>query len=300
MIIEKKQSDLNHYRLAWHFFMTAREALAHILLHEEKKKKILLPAYIGYSSREGSGVFDPVTASGIDYDFYSLDRSLNIDLDDLTKKMNSNKGNILLLIHYFGFKDIHLQNIRDVARRNDIVIIDDFAHAFYTFWRNPTIDFDYAIFSTHKMFPVESGGALLSKKRVKKKNTLFFNYFSYDISAIIRKRRRNYSILLKGLKQFPERYGIEILHETLAGAVPQSFPLLLKNEQLRDALYFELNNRGYGVVSLYHQLISEIPPSHEREIDLSKRILNLPVHQDADEKQLRGLLSEMLSTLEGY
>jgi len=77
------------------------------------------------------------------------------------------------------------------------------------------------------------------------------------------------------------------------GVVPQTLPVLILNRP-RDTLYFELNNLGYGVVSLYHTLIEPIreadfPESHW----LSKRILNLPVHQDASVEMLEAMVVQI-------
>jgi len=300
MIIEKKQTDSDNFKLDWHSFDAAREALKYILLQEQKRAKILLPAYIGYSSREGSGIFDPVISSGMSYDFYCLDQSLNIDIRDIAEKIEINKGNILLLIHYFGFKDTNVEIIKKMARRKEMIIIEDFAHAFYDFWLHPAINFDYAIFSMHKMFPVATGGALLSNRPIRRQDNEIFNYLSYDIPAIIKKRIGNYRMILRGLDRFSIKYDMKILRKRLNGCVPQTFPLLLRDEKLRDILFFELNDKGFGVVSLYHQLITQIPNSFETEMDISKRILNLPVHQDADEGQLHSMLKVMRSIIMSY
>ncbi len=61
MIIEKKQNDMEKYMFNWTFFDSARLGLKQVLLSKDLKgKKILLPAYVGYSENEGSGVFDPI------------------------------------------------------------------------------------------------------------------------------------------------------------------------------------------------------------------------------------------------
>ena len=78
-----------------------------------------------------------------------------------------------------------------------------------------------------------------------------------------------------------------------ANCVPQTFPVLV-NADVRDRVYREMNASGYGVVSLYHTLIDAIaqdqfPASHE----VSRRILNLPVHQDVDAGALPGLIREL-------
>ena len=49
---------------------------------------------------------------------------------------------------------------------------------------------------------------------------------------------------------------------------------------VRDNVYFRMNECGYGVVSLYHELISDLKKTFIVENDLSDRIINLPLHQD--------------------
>lgn len=67
------------------FFNSARDAFSYLLseLNFQKNDSILLPAYIGESIKEGSGVFDPIRKNKVNFIFYKLDKYLNIDLDDL-------------------------------------------------------------------------------------------------------------------------------------------------------------------------------------------------------------------------
>ena len=298
MKIEKKQTEIDNFRLEWHFFSAAREALKYILKNQVSGKKVLIPAYIGYSSREGSGVFDPIRSTGTPYEFYSMDGHLNIDLADITKKIKSNDDQALLLIHYFGFKDDNIDRVKRLARKRRMVIIEDFAHAFYSFWKDPKIDFDFAIFSDHKMFPIRKGGALLSGVKIERKpRPASCNYFSYSIPSISQKRIENYLGVLENINKIVDEFKIEILRTDLKGFVPQTFPVLLESEKVRDLLYFELNKKGYGVVSLYHQLISQIPERYACERNISSRILNLPVHQDANRGDLDRLIREMTDIL---
>ena len=73
-------------------------------------------------------------------------------------------------------------------------------------------------------------------------------------------------------------------------SVPQTYPLLLDSEALRDNLYFKMNEKDFGVVSLYHKLIPEIDKSFKIEHMMSKKILNLPVHQDISQTQLKSMI----------
>ena len=60
--IEKKCNLINAYKREQNFYSKARIAFSELLgyLNIGEFDKILLPAYIGWSSIEGSGVFDPI------------------------------------------------------------------------------------------------------------------------------------------------------------------------------------------------------------------------------------------------
>jgi dTDP-4-amino-4,6-dideoxygalactose transaminase len=76
---------------------------------------------------------------------------------------------------------------------------------------------------------------------------------------------------------------------------PQSYPVMIRNGS-RDRLYHEMNAAGFGVVSLYHTLISQISSDcFPATAKVSRHILNLPVHQDASEKVLESMVRELAS-----
>ena len=59
-----------------------------------------------------------------------------------------------------------------------------------------------------------------------------------------------------------------------------------------------MNAAGFGVVGLYHTLVSELgeaefPDSHW----IARRVLNLPVHQDATPGSLEAMVSELARAL---
>lgn len=298
MIIEKKQTDPDNCIFRWHYFSCARQGLKKILEQPLLRgRKILIPAYIGHSTREGSGVFDPIAQTKKEYVFYRMDGSLNIDEADLKKKMSVHVGQILLLIHYFGFKDKNIDAIKKSARVNGMVIIEDFAHALFTFYNDPQQDFDYAVFSLHKMLAFADGGLVLCQGPLEStKQASDYDLFRYDFPLIAKRRRENYEYILQTLKA-RKGQNIRIMFPVLDSFVPQSFPILLAGREIRDHLYFAMNEAGYGVVSLYHELIGPVDSSFLCEHEISDRILNLPVHQDAGQKQLEGMLQLLFSLL---
>ena len=303
MIVEKKQRKKENCIFDWIYFRSARDGFKTILeISEFSEKRILLPAYVGYSSREGSGVFDPIREVGQDYLFYHMDNRLRINIKDVKEKILKNPGNILLIIDYFGFRDGNLKEIKDIAIKNKMIIVEDFAHAFFTFMRSPIIDFDYGLFSIHKLFPEDDGGLVLQRNKFLNstdKLKLRYDLFRYNFYEISRRKCNNYDYINNKFSKLTNN-NIEILFPDRGNNVPQTFPILLADRKIRDEAYFKLNERGFGVVSLYHTLISELEETLVNECEISHRILNLPIHQDIESDQLDEMLEILIEMVESH
>lgn len=294
--ITKQQEKENNFKRNMYFFKSARESFEYLLKNLFQDKVILIPAYIGYSSKEGSGIFDPIKNSNIKYKFYKLSLNLSIKKRTLYKLIDTNPNGVLLLVHYFGFQDNDIQEIKKYAKKRGVIIIEDCAHSFFQFFTNSQTNSDYYIFSLHKMFPFKKGGLLLSKKELTIDTNIVYNPFEYDIHAIANTRRKNYNYLVKKLEELPK---ITILHKKLHKTVPQTLPIVVKSEELRDKLYFKMNKKGFGAVSLYHELISQVDQKKfQNESYLSKHILNLPIHQDAKKRELDKMVTKIKKLME--
>jgi dTDP-4-amino-4,6-dideoxygalactose transaminase len=295
-MITKKPENIDNFRMSCCFFKSARKAFAHVL-SKHLSRVLVVPAYIGSSSREGSGVFDPIRESGIRYSFYEMNKDLHIVTADLQKRLLENEKGILLLIHYFGFRDPNYYRVKELAIKMSYIIVEDYAHALFTFLCCADRNFDYAFFSLHKMLPYNYGGMLLSKDPQKSETTKSFNLYEYDCYQIAQRRRENYQKLKELIEPLCACFNIRLLRDTMGDAVPQSFPILLPDTKSRDSLYFGLNEAGYGVVSLYHELIPEIEEHYSESHLLSSRILNLPVHQDVSIEELELMVQNLTQLL---
>jgi len=294
MQIPKKQSVTENYLLNIYSFESARAAFRNIL-SRFPDKEVIIPAYIGYSTREGSGVFDPVAESKNKFSFYHLKKDLTIDKTHISKVLIDHPNSILLIIHYFGFIQEDIDQIRETARSSNSIIVEDYAHSFFTFFRNPAISFDYAIFSLHKQFPFEKGGLLLSKNDLNIKSDDKYPYWKYNLNEISGRRIENYMFLKEQFETMPE---VSSLHQGLPeNIIPQTYPILLRNNSTKETIYFGLNSMGLGVVSLYHTLIDAITDQYIVERNISSRILNLPVHQDIGIDSLAYLVSSLKDML---
>jgi len=288
-------------------FDSARQAFGAILDSlPDSSGRVLLPAFIGWSSREGSGVFDPIAGRHLDHAFYALDERLQIDLNSLRAALRVGDVRVLVLIHYFGYVDPRYETAVAIAREYGVFVLEDEAHAMFTDLIGGICGRlgDACIYSYHKMLPVTSGGAAVindaGSPLVHKIATLGITAVpsnDFDLQRIAAKRRSN-ALALHGLLN--ARSGplcseiVPLFDSPHPGEYPQTYPVLIKNAS-RDHLYHKMNAAGFGVVSLYHTLISQISPSlFPATARTSRHIMNLPVHQDASEEDMERMVHSLV------
>jgi dTDP-4-amino-4,6-dideoxygalactose transaminase len=164
---------------------------------------------------------------------------------------------------------------------------------------------DASIYSFHKMLPVFSGGAAVLNDpasplagKLGHGSPVSSCLHDFDLQRIAAKRRENGLVVDQLVRELlPD---VEPLFGLPGdGEVPQTYPVLIPDDS-RDRLYHEMNAAGFGVVSLYHTLISQIPPdSFPATSAISRHILNLPVHQDASEPELCSMVRKLASLVNG-
>lgn len=295
MTIAKTASDALRFRRGDLYYSWAREAMYDLLramLDAHLIDTVLVPAYVGWSPREGSGIFDPlVRLTGLETSFYAMTEDLQIDAEDLGARMaQCERGRfVVLIVNYFGFYDRGIDEIVRNVRNASGWVIEDNAHGFFTHVLGDTSYSDATFFSLHKMFPFSGGGSLLVGHDELKGLPLQgltrpeagLDPWEYDIAAIARTRRENYARLDELVRgEGVSNHLVALMPELPDAVVPQTFPVVIRTGS-RDAIYVEMNAAGYGVVSLYHTLIEPLRvPEYRASAALSRRILNLPVHQD--------------------
>jgi dTDP-4-amino-4,6-dideoxygalactose transaminase len=300
-MIPKVARDAAPYERRFIAFPTARAAFRAFLeaVGAERSGGVLLPAYIGWSPREGSGVFDPVRESGTPYAFYRMTPRLEIDVAHLREQLEHVRPRVLLLIHFFGYVDPAYDEVVRCAEERGVLVLEDEAHALLTdFIGGTTGRLGVAcLASLHKLLPVETGGGLIVNPMGRaacapiREGADAVNPWDFDLAQLARRRRHNAASIEGALGEFRGR--VEPLWPLTAHVVPQTYPVLVHGVS-RDRLYEQMNAAGFGVVSLYHTLVDAIPPaefpaSHE----LARTIMNLPVHQEATEAQLVDMLDAL-------
>lgn len=304
-MITKSPSDKDSFVKDMFFTSSARAGWRLLLesLHIEKDYKILLPAYIGYTQREGSGVFDPVVQTQTEFDFYTINSNLSFDLNEIEQKFSRNKICLLLVIHYFGFCNNNMIDIKRLCSNYNILLVEDCAHAFQLGLENHDLGNygDFSFYSIHKYLPTQTGGILQSNNSDIELLTIpKEDYVSIDVIEqyaktkfieVADRRRDNYKLYIELLN---EVQAIKIFYSLTEDVIPHNFPILVNNS-LREKLYFYLEDNGISTIALYYRLIDQInefayPESHK----ISNSILNLPVHQDITEKDIHFICSKII------
>lgn len=300
MGIQKIATNTATARRDWIYTPSAREAWRQII---EKYKPdnpnltVFLPSYIGWSPNEGSGIFDSVVASEVNYQFYTLDIHLKINLDFFKETVSAKPGALVLLVHYFGFVDENYTEIVRWLKQENIDFVEDCAHAWLSDLVGGTCgrNSKYSFYSLHKILPVQGGGMLVDNAPQHSQRTAPELQLGFDLYKIYQTRRRNFEYLTGQLKALEE---IELLYKNLPpGICPQTLPVLLKTVD-RNMIYHKMNERGFGMVSLYHTMIKELDdnPSDSCKIT-SQKIINFPVHQDITFKDIDDLIISLKEIL---
>ena len=204
---------------------------------------------------------------------------------------------IVLLVHYFGYVDPNIDEIVKVARDNKAIIIEDCAHALYTDYIDKSCGSysDVSIYSLHKMLPYKDGGMVrINNPEIIQldQTDYYYNVLEYDLNRIAERRKKNAEIIEQELKGVQ---GIKILRKTTSykNQTPQTYPILVLKAD-KNEFYHKLNEKGFGVVSLYHTMIKDLQEEkYEVANNLGTKILNLPVHQDADKEALKEMCKEI-------
>lgn len=139
-------------------YASGRAALYQILKYLKSEKSIgcvLLPDYLC------SSVLVPVKALKLEYEFYPIDEELETKVKAVGKEKTLKDlytpNSAVLLINYFGLKDLTKQISFIRSLDKEAIIIEDDVQAYYEF-KKPLGDVDFKFTSLRKTFAVPDGG----------------------------------------------------------------------------------------------------------------------------------------------
>jgi dTDP-4-amino-4,6-dideoxygalactose transaminase len=303
-MLQKGPQKKEAFALDLTFTSSARHAWREILRRltdlEQRPLKLLLPAYIGQTDREGSGVFDPVREVECDFSFYPLSDRLIPNVDAIEQAIVTGDIDVLLVIHYFGFVHVDLNHLKTLCLNHNVKLVEDCAHCCYMPQSEYGCTGDYSFYSLHKFFPTETGGILRSNVAAGKEFSLdadarceigvLEQLLRTDIDAVIQKRRLNYRFLEKAMGNVR---GVSAFWQLDEQTIPHNFPICVADNR-REKLYFYLLDRELLTTALYYRLIDELDPKrYSTSFEVANSILNLPVHQDTNESDLKILVREI-------
>ena len=164
-------------------YSSGRAALYQILKYLQKEKgvkRILLPDYLC------SSVLVPAKALGLEYMFYPIDESLELEQDAFAKLYEKNTA--ILVINYFGLKDLSTQVSFIRGLDGNAIIIEDDVQAYYEFKKELNgVDFKFT--SLRKTFSVPDGGLVKTNHSLPKVEAI--NTFGqYKAAAALLKSMR--------------------------------------------------------------------------------------------------------------
>lgn len=139
------------------FFLCARNAIRYILENIEAEKKVMLPAYTCES------VIKPFLEEAFDICFYSLNKDLSVNEEELIDKYNTFKPSFFLIHDYFGFPCFSkISGIIEVMKGQGTIILNDLTQSMFSAYKK--IDADFYFGSIRKWCEVLDGAFLYTEK----------------------------------------------------------------------------------------------------------------------------------------
>jgi dTDP-4-amino-4,6-dideoxygalactose transaminase len=142
------------------WFSHGRDALFILakVLHDKKLSSILVPSFVC------DAAVLPLLGS-LNVLFYEVDFDLIVRPDEIKKIISEKNINTLMIVNYFGLMQPYLTDIRDLCKRNKVLLIEDSAQSlsFYTKCQDESIkgDSDFELYCPHKQLAIPDGALLV-------------------------------------------------------------------------------------------------------------------------------------------
>lgn len=293
--MSKEPKGKNNNGLNLKMVRSFRDGLYQILCNEKKNgsNRILLPAYIGLSLVEGSGILDPVTQSGFEFEFYKLGQELDPKAKDVLLKIDNFKPSVVLVVNYFGWDIANRNQLFEQLKKQKVKIIEDDSHNLYKLhsFEKDIVRADYQIFSIHKTLGCENGGVVVSENEIPYIDETIdkfdlLSFASSNQNYIHKIRQENFFELEKKLSTIKTNRH-KSFFQARKPSSPLNYPILMINKEGRHKVYTTLIENNIFPTALYHRLIPNLEATDYPEAhDISNRILNLPIHQDVSHNNL--------------
>ncbi|MBR3022700.1 MAG: hypothetical protein IKH59_10130 [Bacteroidaceae bacterium] len=120
-------------------------------------KRVLLPIYTC------SSVINPIESLGIECQYYSIKKQLEVDVDRLMDKIDHFHPNVVYFQSYYGYDTLaSVRPFYSILQDKGIIVVEDITHSWLSDFN--TTEADYSVVSLRKWLELPDGGALLSNK----------------------------------------------------------------------------------------------------------------------------------------
>lgn len=241
-------------------YASGRAALYQILKYLKSEKgvgRVLLPDYLC------SSVLVPIKTLELGYEFYPIDEALELEEEAFSALYV--KGTAVLVINYFGMKDLTKQVSFIRSLEKDAIIIEDDVQAYYEF-KKPLGDVDFKFTSLRKAFAVPDGGLVKTKHQlpvIETPNT----FGQYKAAAALLKSMREGNFNDKIYLELFEK-GESIIDDELESGISLIAAKLYSNLDEKRVKIRRLNNARYLVKKLEEINIKPILPLLEGHVPL--------------------------------
>lgn len=240
-------------------YSSGRAALYRILKYLKQENgisHILLPDYLC------SSILVPISDLGLDYSFYPIDDRLELIESEFSQYYR--KETAVLLINYFGLKNLSNQITAIRGIDENAIIIEDDVQAYYEF-KKPLDGVDFKFTSLRKTFAVPDGGLVKTKHhlpKVKIPNT----FGQYKAAAALLKSMRegnfNDQIYLElfekgeSLIDSEQECGMSQISEKLYSFMNEDH---VKVRRLNNAIYLIDELKKLGIQPLFSLKTDHVP-----------------------------------------
>lgn len=240
-------------------YSSGRAALYQILKFLQQEKginHILLPDYLC------SSVMVPVKALGLDFTLYPIDEQLELEPTSFSRLYKNCTA--VLLINYFGLKDLTAQIKAIRGKDENAIIIEDDVQAYYEF-KKPLGDVDFKFTSLRKTFAIPDGGLVKTNHplpRVETHNT--FGQYKAAAALLKSMREGNFSdqiyleMFEKGESLIDDEleWGMSSIAENLYSHLDDE---CVKDQRLSNARYLVSLLKEKGITPVLHLLDDHVP-----------------------------------------
>ena len=107
---------------------------------------------------------DWIRNSGSEISYYKTTSALEPSWEYLCGRLSSGPLHVLFIVHYFGFPNRALSKAREIARRGDIVVVEDAAHVIAPC--DGVGEADFVVYSPRKLLSVPDIGCVIVKNGI--------------------------------------------------------------------------------------------------------------------------------------